>query len=202
MDDTAAEYLAKHGLADIIQKLTSEKPEDPYKFLVDNVSALSLENTSSPEASAEIKTEAPVEPSAPDSEGQPKEGEGENQDKKSKKKKKKKEKGEKQKKKQGPNKGGGIEAKKAEDVPLWYEQVITKSEMMEYYPVKGCYIYRPWAYKTWELIQGWFDGKIKELGVENCYFPLFIPKTYLEREKDHLDGKSSYWYDRIPVLVA
>ena len=107
MDDTAAaEYLAKHGLADIIQKLTSEQPEDPYKFLVEKVSALSLEN-------AETKTEAPAKPSAaPDAEGQPKEGgEGENQDKKSKKKKKKKEKGEKAKKKQGPNKGGGIEAK-------------------------------------------------------------------------------------------
>lgn len=186
MDDTAAaEYLAQHGLADLFQKLTSEKPEDPYKFLVDNVSALSLEKTSAPEESTESAAESPAEPAVPASDEQPKEGEGE--DNKSKKKKKKKDKGAKPKKQQGPNKGGGVSAKKAEDVPLWYEQVITKSEMMEYYPVKGCYIYRPWAYKTWELIQGWFDGKIKELGVENCYFPLFIPKVYLEREKDHLD---------------
>jgi len=87
----------------------------------------------------------------------------------------------------GPSKGGGVEVKKADDVPLWYEQVIMKSELIEQYPVKGCFILRPWAYRIWELIQRWFDGEIKELGVENCYFPMFIPKCYMEKESDHLD---------------
>merc|ERR1719361_683728 len=62
-----------------------------------------------------------------------------------------------------------------------------KAELIEQYPVKGCFILRPWAYRIWELIQGWFDSNIKQLGVENCYFPMFIPKCYLEKEKDHLD---------------
>eukprot|EP00971_Amphidinium_carterae_P088134 1743270-Amphidinium_carterae.1 len=77
--------------------------------------------------------------------------------------------------------------KKLEDVPGWYEQVIMKSELIEQYPVKGCFILRPWAYRLWELIQGWFDGNIKLLGVENCYFPMFIPKCYMEKEEAHLD---------------
>jgi bifunctional glutamyl/prolyl-tRNA synthetase len=85
-----------------------------------------------------------------------------------------------------PSKGGGIEIKKADDVPLWYEQVIKKAELIENYPVKGCFILRPWAYRIWELIQRWFDAEIKKLGVENCYFPMFIPRCYIEKEEDHL----------------
>jgi len=84
-------------------------------------------------------------------------------------------------------KGGGMGIRKLDDVPGWYEQVLQKSELIEQYPVKGCFILRPWAYRIWELVQGWFDGKIKQLGVENCYFPMFIPKCYMEKEADHLD---------------
>jgi len=85
-----------------------------------------------------------------------------------------------------PSKGGGVDVKKAEDVPLWYEQVIMKAELIAAYPVKGCFILRPWAYRIWELIQQWFDAKIKDMGVENCYFPMFIPRCYIEKEEDHL----------------
>jgi len=77
----------------------------------------------------------------------------------------------------GPTKGGGMDRRKSEDVALWYEQVMEKSELIEQYPVKGCFILRPWAYKLWEQIQGWFDSEIKKLDVENCYFPMFIPKA-------------------------
>lgn len=58
--------------------------------------------------------------------------------------------------------------------------------MIEQYPVKGCFILRPWAYRIWELVQRWFDAEIKQMGVENCYFPMFIPKCYMEKESDHL----------------
>lgn len=77
----------------------------------------------------------------------------------------------------GPVKGGGMDIRKSEDVPGWYEQVMEKCELIEHYPVKGCFILRPWAYKLWEQIQGWFDAEIKKLEVENCYFPMFIPKV-------------------------
>ncbi|CAK9089222.1 Bifunctional glutamate/proline--tRNA ligase (Bifunctional aminoacyl-tRNA synthetase) [Includes: Glutamate--tRNA ligase (Glutamyl-tRNA synthetase) [Durusdinium trenchii] len=84
-------------------------------------------------------------------------------------------------------KGGGLVNKKAENVPDWYAEVIGKGELIEKYPVKGCFILRPWAYKLWEQVQGWLDKRIKEIGVENCYFPMFIPKCYMEKESDHLD---------------
>lgn len=86
-----------------------------------------------------------------------------------------------------PSKGGGVDIKKSENVPEWYEQVIKKAELIENYPVKGCFILRPWAYRIWELVQRWFDAEIKKLGVENCYFPMFIPKCYIEKEEDHLN---------------
>ncbi|KAI9178824.1 ribose-phosphate pyrophosphokinase 1 [Blastocladiella emersonii ATCC 22665] len=82
----------------------------------------------------------------------------------------------------------GIEAKKEEDTPKWYAQVLTRSEMLDYYDVSGCYILRPWAYGIWQQIQGFFDGLIQESGVENCYFPMFVSGKALEREKDHVEG--------------
>lgn len=85
------------------------------------------------------------------------------------------------------SKGGGLIIKKADDVPEWYAEVIMKAQLIEQYPVKGCFILRPWAYKLWEQIQGWFDANIKNMQVENCYFPMFIPKCYMEKESDHLD---------------
>ena len=80
----------------------------------------------------------------------------------------------------------GIETKKNENTADWYTEVITKAEMIEYYDVSGCYILRPWSYAIWECIQSFFDAKIKSLGVENCYFPMFISKAALETEKTHI----------------
>lgn len=65
-------------------------------------------------------------------------------------------------------------------------KVITKSEMIEYYDVSGCYVLRPWSYAIWEIIQEWFDAEIKKLGVKNCYFPIFVSQGALEREKTHI----------------
>ncbi|XP_023488492.2 bifunctional glutamate/proline--tRNA ligase isoform X1 [Equus caballus] len=89
---------------------------------------------------------------------------------------------------QGPKKQTrlGLEAKKEENLSEWYSQVITKSEMIEYYDVSGCYILRPWAYSIWESIKDFFDAEIKKLGVENCYFPMFVSQGALEKEKTHI----------------
>ncbi|KAK3537817.1 hypothetical protein QTP70_019236 [Hemibagrus guttatus] len=89
---------------------------------------------------------------------------------------------------QGPKKQTrlGLEAKKEEDLADWYSQVITKAEMIEYYDVSGCYVLRPWAYAIWESIKEFFDREIKKLGVENCYFPMFVSQAALEKEKTHI----------------
>lgn len=80
----------------------------------------------------------------------------------------------------------GIESKKETNFANWYTEVITRGEMVEYYDVSGCYIFRPWSYAIWESIQSFFDKKIKSIGVENCYFPMFVSATALEKEKNHI----------------
>ncbi|XP_041837203.1 bifunctional glutamate/proline--tRNA ligase isoform X3 [Melanotaenia boesemani] len=89
---------------------------------------------------------------------------------------------------QGPKKQTrlGLEAKKEDNLADWYSQVITKAEMIEYYDVSGCYVLRPWAYSIWEAIKDFFDREIKKLGVENCYFPMFVSQAALEKEKSHI----------------
>ena len=62
--------------------------------------------------------------------------------------------------------------------------------MIDYYDISGCYILRPWAYSIWESIQGFFDGAIKEIGVQPCYFPLFVSESALNAEKEHVEGFS------------
>lgn len=72
----------------------------------------------------------------------------------------------------------------------WYNDVVLKSELADYAPVKGCMVIRPYGYALWESIQKFMDTKIKEKGVQNAYFPLFIPMHYLEKEKEHVAGFS------------
>lgn len=66
--------------------------------------------------------------------------------------------------------------------------MIVRSELIDYYDISGCYILRPWAYSIWESIQKFFDGGIKNLGIENCYFPVFVSESSLNAEKDHVEG--------------
>lgn len=82
----------------------------------------------------------------------------------------------------------GIQAKKETDFHNWYSEVVIKSELIEYYDISGCYIFRPWSFSMWEVVTDFFDGEIKKLGVKNAYFPLFISKARLETEKDHVEG--------------
>ena len=82
----------------------------------------------------------------------------------------------------------GLEYTKEGNFPKWYEQVITKAEMIEFYDISGCYILRPWSFSLWEAITEFFDARIKALGVQNCYFPMFVSQAKLEAEKDHVEG--------------
>ena len=59
--------------------------------------------------------------------------------------------------------------------------------MIEYYDVSGCYVFRPWSFGIWEGIQKWFDQQIKDIGFENCYFPMFVSAAALEKEKEHIE---------------
>jgi prolyl-tRNA synthetase len=60
--------------------------------------------------------------------------------------------------------------------------------MIEYYDVSGCYILRPNSFMIWESIQGFLDRRFKETDVSNCYFPIFVTKGALEKEKNHVEG--------------
>ncbi|XP_076663274.1 glutamyl-prolyl-tRNA synthetase [Andrena cerasifolii] len=80
----------------------------------------------------------------------------------------------------------GLEAKKEENFFEWYSQIITKSGMIEYYDVSGCYILRPWSFAIWKVIKEYIDKEITELGVQECYFPIFVTRAVLEKEKTHI----------------
>lgn len=84
----------------------------------------------------------------------------------------------------------GIEYTKEQNFSQWYSQIITKSGFIEYYDISGCYILRPPAFFIWEQITQFFDKRIKEIGVQNCYFPMFVTENALNKEKDHVEGFS------------
>ncbi|MBI2597170.1 proline--tRNA ligase [Candidatus Daviesbacteria bacterium] len=80
--------------------------------------------------------------------------------------------------------------KKSDDISGWYNDVIEKAQLAEHGPVKGTIIFRPKGYALWEAIQKNLDIRIKDLGAQNAYFPLFIPYSYLQKEKAHVKGFS------------
>ena len=75
-----------------------------------------------------------------------------------------------------------------DDFAQWYQAVIAEAELAEESGVRGCMVIKPWGYGIWERIQKLMDDRIKEAGVENCYFPLFIPLSYFTREAEHVEG--------------
>ncbi len=79
---------------------------------------------------------------------------------------------------------------KGQDYSQWYLDLVLKADMADYGPVKGCMIIKPYGYAVWEHMQRDLDRRIKETGHVNAYFPLFIPKSLLEREKEHVEGFS------------
>jgi len=82
----------------------------------------------------------------------------------------------------------GITVDKHQDTSEWYTQVVKKAGLADYAPVKGCMIIKPYGMKIWESIKQDFNEKIKSTGVDNAYFPLFIPESYLQKEEDIVEG--------------
>ena len=72
----------------------------------------------------------------------------------------------------------------------WYSTVITQAELVDQSPTKGCVVLRPYGFSIWEHIKKVLDEKIKAHGVENAYFPLLIPESFLKKEADHVEGFS------------
>lgn len=70
----------------------------------------------------------------------------------------------------------------------WYNQVVRKAELADYAPVRGCMIIRPYGYAIWEHIQRYMDDRFKETGVLNAYFPVLIPRSFIEKEAEHIAG--------------
>jgi prolyl-tRNA synthetase len=82
----------------------------------------------------------------------------------------------------------GITESKSHKPGEWYAEVVQKAELADYAPMGGFIVTRPRGYAIWERIQDHLDGWFKDTGVQNAYFPLFIPESYLEREKDIVEG--------------
>jgi len=77
---------------------------------------------------------------------------------------------------------------RAEDYARWYTDVVTQAKLADYSPVKGCMVIRPHGYALWENMQAALDRMFKDTGHRNAYFPLFIPKSFLAREAQHVEG--------------
>ncbi len=75
-----------------------------------------------------------------------------------------------------------------ENFPQWYTDVVVKTKLVDYGPVKGTMVIRPYGYAIWEHIQRELDRRFKEAGVENAYFPLLIPMSFMTKEAEHVEG--------------
>src|SRR5438445_7843087 len=78
--------------------------------------------------------------------------------------------------------------RKSENFAEWYTDVVRKAELADYSPVRGCMIIRPYGYTLWENVQRALDDMIKATGHQNMYFPLLIPRSFLTREAEHVEG--------------
>lgn len=77
---------------------------------------------------------------------------------------------------------------RSEDYSQWYQDVIREAKLADHSPVRGCMVIRPNGYALWENMKQALDGMFKETGHENAYFPLFIPKSFLSKEAQHVEG--------------
>ncbi|MEO0101470.1 MAG: aminoacyl--tRNA ligase-related protein, partial [candidate division WOR-3 bacterium] len=80
------------------------------------------------------------------------------------------------------------ELPKKANLSEWYTSVCLKAELADYAPIRGCMVIRPYGFAIWEKIRNYLDEKFRLLGVKNCYFPIFIPESLLEREREHISG--------------
>ena len=74
------------------------------------------------------------------------------------------------------------------DISSWYNNIVTKSGLADYGPVKGTMVIKPYGFQLWDNIKEVFDTMIKKTGHTNAYFPLLIPKSFLAKEAEHVDG--------------
>jgi prolyl-tRNA synthetase len=81
-----------------------------------------------------------------------------------------------------------LTVKREDDFAKWYQEVISAADLAEESGVRGCMVIKPWGYGIWERIQRLMDDRIKAAGVQNCYFPLFIPLSNFTREAEHVEG--------------
>lgn len=79
---------------------------------------------------------------------------------------------------------------RSQDFSAWYQDIIESADLAEHGPVKGTMIIKPYGYSMWENIREVLDKRFKELGVENVYFPMFIPESFLKKEESHVEGFS------------
>ena len=77
---------------------------------------------------------------------------------------------------------------KSQDYNKWYTDIITKAELADYGPVKGTMVIRPYGFEIWDRLKNSLDQRFKETGHTNAYFPLFIPKSFLAKEAEHVEG--------------
>lgn len=78
--------------------------------------------------------------------------------------------------------------KRSEDYSKWYNELVVKAELAEQADVRGCMVIRPYGYAIWEKMQRVLDDMFKDTGVQNAYFPLLIPKSFLSKEAEHVEG--------------
>lgn len=78
--------------------------------------------------------------------------------------------------------------KRSEDYSLWYNELVKKADLAENSDVRGCMVIKPYGFSIWEKMQQQLDSMFKDTGHTNAYFPLFIPKSYLSKEADHVEG--------------
>lgn len=101
----------------------------------------------------------------------------------------------------GSNKEQPITAKKGDQASLedvvtprhvdysaWYNDVLAVSDMVDQSPVRGCMVIKPWGMGVWDLMRAELDARIRDTETQNAYFPLFIPKSFLAKEAEHVDG--------------
>ena len=77
---------------------------------------------------------------------------------------------------------------RSEDFSAWYNEIIFRAELADHSPVKGSMVIRPWGYAIWENMQRALDDMFKQTGHQNVYLPLLIPMSFIEKEKDHIEG--------------
>lgn len=78
--------------------------------------------------------------------------------------------------------------KRSENYSAWYNELVVKADLAEQSDVRGCMVIKPYGYAIWEKIQRMLDDRFKATGVQNAYFPLLIPKSFLSKEAEHVEG--------------